>query len=508
MNRMSDLLRRKNEHLNVVLNQDVRTAQTTGLEAVRFEHAALPELDLDKIELKTHFLGHLALQVLELVLRRVDGVLAELQANFAKHLPRYMHPSWIGVLASLPRTPNGKLDRRALPEPAAHVPRTAAAHESVTCRALEKRLTALWKTVLGVAHLDPAADFFALGGNSLLAARLLRQIEAEFGVRSTLSALLAAPKLAQQVQLLTRQEGRHYDFCREARLNAAGSRAPLIAIHNTGVYYYNLAQLLGADQPLTALQPFDPALARDSYPETVEEIAAEYVRLILELQPAGPYQLLGWCVGGVLAVEIARQFQEARRRVSFLGLIDAWSPDYLLALPLLHRWLAQRSYRLQLVRADWRRVRLEQQSVAAFLAHRRVLQRLLGWFGKRPSEPPVVTFENRNQSIEHYDRWLDAYLDGAAARYVPQPIDVAQVLICSSRENRGWFLDPELGWGGMFTGEVTVAALDGDHFTVFRSTGLAQMAERIAAVLAGGTTAAAPNALTLASLAADAPHSL
>jgi hypothetical protein len=177
-----------------------------------------------------------------------------------------MHPASISVLASLPRTLNGKIDRRALPAPDAGLAGVQSVPaEPVNCGATQRRLAELWKAVLGIEHLDPMANFFALGGHSLLAARLLRQVEAEFGVRLALAALLAAPTLTQQAQLLQQHAGRHYDFRREARLHVSGSRTPLIAIHNTGVYYYNLAQLLGPEQPLTALQLFDPALTRNSY---------------------------------------------------------------------------------------------------------------------------------------------------------------------------------------------------------------------------------------------------
>ena len=411
----------------------------------------------------------------------------ELHAHCARYLPHYMQPAVITVLASLPCTPNGKLDRRALPAPD-HA-RSGQA-EDAAHRAIEKRLAALWQAVLGVAEVASHANFFELGGHSLLAARLLRRVEAEFGVRLALSTLLAAPTLIQQVQLLIQEQGRHYDFRREAYLHSGGSKTALIAIHNTGVYYYNLAQRLGPEQPLLALQLFDPALTRHSFPESAAEIAAEYVQLIRQLRPEGPYQLLGWCVGGVLAVEIARQLREQRQAVSFLCLIDAWSPAHMRRMSALRGWLAQRSYRLQLVRADWQRVRHEQQSWRDFLEHRVAIQRLLRLLGQSPVEPVVATLDNRNDSVEHYDRWLDAYLEDVTARYVPQPVDVANVLICSSRENRGWFLDPYLGWRGMFAGRVEVAPLEGDHFTVFRSSGLTMMADKIAASLeaAGGAT--------------------
>jgi thioesterase domain-containing protein len=421
-----------------------------------------------------------------------ERLLAELRASFAAHLPHYMHPTVIVGLASMPRTPNGKLDRKALPTPAASsgAGSQPAGEDSTLRRGTEKRLRAIWKSVLGLRDVESSDDFFALGGHSLLAARLLRQVEAVFGVRLTLATLLAVPTLAQQVQLLLQQDARHYDFRREARLHSSGSKAPLIAIHNTGVYYYNLAQLLGAEQPLTALQVFDPALARSSLPTSLEEIAAEYVQLIRQAQPCGPYQLLGWCVGGVLAVEIARQLRQQQQVVSFLCLIDAWAPDCNQRMSKLRAWLAQRSYRLQLVRADWQRVLLQRQSTRDFLRHRVLIKRMLKVLGHAPAEPVPASFENRHLSSEHYDRWLDSYLDEMAARYVPQRVEIGNVLICSSSENRGWFLDPQMGWSGLFIGTVEMAPLQGDHFTVFQSQGLAAMAEKITVALSTSAVAA------------------
>jgi amino acid adenylation domain-containing protein len=423
-----------------------------------------------------------------------EELLAELRAGFAKHLPHYMHPTTLMGLTSLPRTPNGKLDRKALPAPTS----TSSAGQPLTSDVVtarhdpERRLAAIWKSVLGIEHVAPDDNFFALGGHSLLAARLLRQVEAEFGIRLTLAALLAAPTVAQQAQLLSQHDGRRYDFRREARLHSTGAKPPLIAIHNTGVYYYNLAQLLGADQPLTALQLFDPALPRSSFPTSLEEVAAEYVQLIREVQVTGPYQLLGWCVGGVLAVEIARQLRQQQQAVSSLCLIDAWAPGCLQRMSKVHAWLAQRSYRLQLVRADWRRVQAQRQGMREFLSHRVAVKRLLKLLGRSPAEPVPASFDNRHLSSEHYDRWLDSYLDEMAARYVPRPVEVASVLICSSSENRGWFLDRYLGWSGLFgAAAMETVALEGDHFSVFQNQGLAAMAEKIAASLLAPTATAA-----------------
>ncbi|HKE95483.1 MAG TPA: amino acid adenylation domain-containing protein [Povalibacter sp.] len=420
-----------------------------------------------------------------------EKVRVRVRSSFAAALPEYMHPAVIVALDAMPLTPNGKIDRKALPSPWPDAARVrpdntdspAALPRDIT--PVQARLAAIWQSVLGVAHVAPSANFFALGGTSLLAARLLLRLESEFGVRLSLAALLGAPTLTQQAALLGQRDGRQYDFRRVARLHASGSRPPLIAIHNTGVHYYNLAQILGDDQPLTALQLFDPSTPRSVYPCTVEAIAAEYVDLIRQQQPTGPYQLLGWCVGGVLAFEIAHQLQQRRETVAFVGVIDSWAPDTWRRMSRLRAWLAHRSYRLQLIRSDWRRVMAGQQRLRDFLSHRVLVQRVMRLLGAGEPERRRVAFDERHQSTEHYDLWLDAYLDEVSARHTPRPCDRVPMLLWSSRDHRGWCLDPRMGWGPHVPAGIDVTALEGDHFTVFQGAGLARMAATLRAVLAG-----------------------
>ena len=414
-----------------------------------------------------------------------DELLAELRLILERFLPTYMHPAAIVGLAQLPRTPNGKTDRRALPPPsrAAAADQVPDIEEHASRKMVEARLAAIWRSVLGVPHVDTAENFFSLGGHSLLAARLLVRIESAFGVRLALAALFDAPTIAQQARLVMQLETRQYDFRQMVRLHAAGSKPPLIAIHNTGVFYYNLSRLLGPEQPLTALQVFDPVAVRAMLPRSLEEIAAEYVALIRRAQPTGPYQLIGWCVGGVLAFEVARQLGEQQQSVAFVGLIDAWAPGNLQRMSRLRGWLADHSYRLQLVLADWRKARAGQQGLGAFLRHRvlvKHLLRVLGWNADVPQE----RFEDRHLSNERYDRWLGGYLDETAARYAPRACKEKIALLCSSHEPRGWFLDPLLGWGPFVPAGINAAVLDGDHFTVFQGNGLEQMAKTITAALA------------------------
>jgi amino acid adenylation domain-containing protein len=407
-------------------------------------------------------------------------LIGALRTSLAQTLPAYMRPASIALLTVLPRTPNGKLDRRALPQPAQLQLHRLDAVQPLN--EVELRLQRIWMSVLGLTVVDKGADFFDLGGHSLLAARLLTRVEAEFGVRLSLLTLFNAPTVGEQARLLMQDSQREYDFRQVVRLQPGGSKSPLIAIHNTGVYYYNLSKRLGPDQPLTALQLFDPVIAREDLPTTLEEVAGEYVQLVRRFQATGPYKLIGWCVGGVLAFEVARQLVAAGSEVSLLAMIDAWAPGHKGRLSWVRSVLADYSYRGQLIGADWRRVTSGRQSLLAFIAQRAISKRLLGWLGHSAGDAPApITFATRSASAENYDQWLLGYLDQVARNYHPEAYVGRVLLLCSAREPKGMFLDPKMGWAALALGGVEVAVIDGDHFTMLQGEGLEQMALHIAA---------------------------
>lgn len=415
------------------------------------------------------------------VARRFDASLSEplaetLRARLAQSLPGYMRPASVMVLEALPRTPNGKIDRRSLPVPATALP---GKELNLPSNDTEARLAKIWTGLLQLENIDIGADFFDMGGNSLLAARLIIGIEAEFGKRLSLAALFQAPTIVSQAKLLGSQDAREYDFRQVVRLQPNGTKPPLIAIHNTGVYYYHLSKRLSSEQPLIALQLFDPSIPRDKLPETVEEIAAEYVQLIRQFQPSGPYALLGWCVGGVLAFEVARQLAQLNHEIKLLALIDSWAPGHLSRLPKWRARLSDYSYRWRLILTDWRRVTSYRQGVFEFLSKRTTVKKILRRLGHPVAENRSVAFEERNINVENYDQWLLGYLDNVALRYLPKPYPGKLTLLCSATEPRGLFLDPKMGWGS-YASAIDIDIIEGDHFTMFEGKGLQQMAEHIA----------------------------
>jgi surfactin family lipopeptide synthetase A len=247
---------------------------------------------------------------------------SDLQSHVMKQLPTYMVPSAFVLLETLPLTPNGKIDRRALPDPS---PTTIAREEPYVAPTLKvhHQLVRIWEELLGVRPIGIQDNFFELGGHSLLAARMVNRIEQVCGKKLPLATLFAGATIEYLANALVQGED-------------TGSRAPLIVVqrgeckrpffylHGDWVYgaYYclKLAHELGPDQPFYVLEPyrFDGL----QVPPTFEAMAAAHIESMRAVQPEGPYLLGGFCGGGVVAFEMARQLRAAGQAVDLLVLIE------------------------------------------------------------------------------------------------------------------------------------------------------------------------------------------
>lgn len=403
-----------------------------------------------------------------------------LQIRLRHILPIYMCPAIIIELEALPRTPNGKIDRAALPlrSPLQDVPASGSRLRQ-TGNPLEQRLAQLWCSVLGVPTVTVDANFFEIGGHSLLAVRLLTRIESEFGHRLSLTLLFENPTIAQQAVVLASENTRAYDFRQVLELQAGGSRPPLIALNNTGSYYA-LSKRLGPDQPFISLQLFDPSRPPASLPRTLEDIAAGYVQLIRQVQPTGPYRLLGWCVAGTLAFEVAQQLKAEGQQVSQLILFDTWIPQYLNRLPWLKRVLADYSFRWTHIAEDWRRLESSHHRMIEFFANRNIVKNLLRVFSRHsPVQVLGPQPANPASNLQQYDQWLLQHLEKAAGSYEPKRYAGAMTLFRNVRGPHGYFLDPEMGWGTFVEGEINLTVVAGDHFSVFQEPFVSQVARCI-----------------------------
>lgn len=237
-------------------------------------------------------------------------------------LPAYMVPSSVVVVEELPRTPQGKLDRQALAAPKGE--RTQASADYLAPRDAEERLLAdVWERLLGVSPVGVRDDFFALGGHSMLAVRMVAQVEERTGRRLPLAALFQQPTVEHLARLL-RQPERCPPEASLVPLHQGGAGRPLFLVHPAGgtVFCYQpLAGHLGGDRPVYGLQAVGLDGVRPAHANAAEMVA-HYREAIRSVQPHGPYLLGGWSLGGNLAFEIARQFDEAGEPVGLLALMD------------------------------------------------------------------------------------------------------------------------------------------------------------------------------------------
>ncbi|WP_016908089.1 non-ribosomal peptide synthetase [Streptomyces xiaopingdaonensis] len=247
------------------------------------------------------------------------------RAALARRLPEHMVPSAVVALDAFPLTPNGKLDRGALPAPV-FSGGTRRAPEGPR----EEALTALFAEVLEVEGVGPDDAFFDLGGTSLLAARLVSRVRERLGAELTIGSLFEAPTpagLAVRTADASAASGDALGVL--LPLRGSGSRTPLFAIHPAGGIswcYAGLASRLGPDQPVHGLQA--PGLLDSSpLPSSLDEQAAAYVEHLRSVQPHGPYRLLGWSVGGVLAHTVATLLQDEGEEVGLLALLDAFPAE-------------------------------------------------------------------------------------------------------------------------------------------------------------------------------------
>ena len=248
---------------------------------------------------------------------------AELRLHSAKQLPDYMTPSAFVSMAKLPVTPNGKVDRKALPAPTGNDFKTEA--EYVAPRdETERKLSQLWEEVLGVRPISVTANFFELGGRSILAARLFTKILRTFGKELPLSTLFRSPTVEQLAKEL-QPSAQAAEYRTMVPIQEKGSKPPFFCVHGgagSTLFLHELASELGADRPFYGIEP-EGMDGKPFQRRTVEEMAAHYLGEIRKVQPSGPYFIGGYCFGGLVAFEMARILKQRGETPAVVALFSA-----------------------------------------------------------------------------------------------------------------------------------------------------------------------------------------
>ncbi len=254
-----------------------------------------------------------------------EASLDELRAAIRQSLPDYMVPSVLAPLASLPLTPNGKLDRSSLPAPVEPAQKSSG-DSTRPYLGLQVQLLDICRDLLAVRDIGIRDNFFELGGNSLLALRLLHRAEIISGKAVLPAVFFSKPTMEFLAAELTRQVNEESPPI--LKVNESGSQTPFFYLHGDlfggGFYSSKLSRALGPDRPFYVLPPFD--VRHCSKAPSAEEMAAAHLQTLRSVCPRGPYIVGGFCLGGIVAYELAQRIVASSERVEMLLLIDA-SPE-------------------------------------------------------------------------------------------------------------------------------------------------------------------------------------
>jgi thioesterase domain-containing protein/acyl carrier protein len=458
------------------------------IEAALKEHPAIRDA---AVVLRDNAAGDKRLVAFIIYRDRLTAPVEDVRRALRARLPEYMIPSAFMPLEALPVTASGKVDRRSLPSGEVAAPqRSYAEAQSPT----EAQLVRIWETLLGVRPIGVTDNFFDLGGHSLLAARLVAAVEHELGKRLPLSALFEDPTVRHAAEVLL--SGADGVFAgRASVIHADGTRPPFFFLHGDyaagGVYCRRLADALGPAQPLVALHPH--GLDGGPIPSSIEDMAADQLQNIRAMRAHGPYQLGGYCNGGQIAFEIARQLRAQGERVTLLFLVEA-SLLYADASLRAAAVLARAAGRL---RGDGMRMQVRLVgTLRRFMyewprlpGHYR--RRIAWWFmqerperinairrrGRRLRDVFTASFHpaaaDPQGPLDVNKTHLQALLGYVAARY-DGPITVVRA--ADTRDPR-----PDLGWRAV-TDELTVYTVPGDHVTCVAQH-VADLGGRLAACL-------------------------
>jgi thioesterase domain-containing protein/acyl carrier protein len=409
----------------------------------------------------------------------------ELRLHLGEHLPAYMVPSFLVLLDEFPLTPNGKIDRAALPAPEV----ACASSEFVAPREpFEMKLAAVWERVLGVHPVSVRDNFFDLGGHSLLAVRLAALLEEETGQHVPLSSILRGPTV-EQLAILLRREAAPRTVSPLVPLQPSGTPPALFCVPGAGgnvLYLYNLARHLGPDHPFYGLQGV--GFEGEAPPQrSVEEMAAHYLRSVESVQPSGPYFLGGHSLGGWVAYEMAQQLARRGQRVGLVAIVDTPVPG---AVPNRDtsswseaRWMVELANRIgQLLSSDFviSLDTLEALSGPAQLEHFR-------------SALVKARLFPEDGGPEQIHNALEMFKAHAQVRYrIPErPLPVPIVLFRTHAEPVGRPLDGDISWGWSALAPTEVQFVPGEHLTALRMPHVQVLAERLSLCLDAARSAVA-----------------
>ncbi|BAY99624.1 AMP-binding enzyme domain protein [Tolypothrix tenuis PCC 7101] len=373
----------------------------------------------------------------------------ELREFVATKLAGFKVPNQILFVEDIPKGSTGKLQRIGL---AKKLQKELKTNFVAPRTELETALAQIWAEVLNLQQVGIYDNFFALGGDSLLAVTLFNKIEQKLGYSLPLSTLVPAPTIEQFAAVLSQAKSAVSSSSLVA-IHPQGSRPPLFLVHavwGNVLLYRDFARYLHPEQPVYALQA--KGLDGQQAPITdLRQMAANYIQEIRQMQPHGPYYLGGYSFGGIIGFEMAQQLQAQGEEIALVAIFDVSSPGYAKPIPNSHeanffhlRKLLNLNIQDQLTYV-WERLAWHFQIGKMSMFYKFYLRYL------KRSLPDLRLLEVASANNK------------AGKTYIPSIYPDQVTLFRASQQNVGLDVDPELGWGKLAAGGVELYDVPGSH---------------------------------------------
>jgi amino acid adenylation domain-containing protein len=373
-----------------------------------------------------------------------------------KELPEYMIPTAFVRMDKLPLTPNGKIDRKALPamaELATEVPGGFAAPRDL----LEQTLARICAKILKVKQVGLHDNFFELGGHSLAAVRLLIEIQELTGKTLPLATLFQTSTVEGLANTL-RKEGWTPSWSSLVPIQPLGSKSPLFLVHGAEgnvLLYRQLIRHLGPDQPVYGLQ--SQGLNGDGQIYAgVHEMAAQYVKEIIAVQPDGPYILGGYCMGGAIAFEMAQRLRASGKKVELVIMLDTYNNG---VIPLSK---ARLQAPLRLLQNVWyhcaNAFSLSAKDRGKFLREKRDIAIARTGIRLQAAYHALGRLSKQNKQHRYPHLILKKANDQASQKYVPGPYE-GRVALIQSKGSIAGLGSPSPNWEPYVAGGLEVHEL-------------------------------------------------
>jgi thioesterase domain-containing protein len=407
----------------------------------------------------------------------------ELQAFVRKQLPEYMVPAQFIKLEEFPHTPQGKIDRRALlsrQSPFEPGESNAQRRGYVAPRDnTETYLAVMWQEILGTTEFGVKDNFFDLGGHSLKAVILAARIEKAYQKRVAVRTVFEKPTIEEMAAYI-RQTITFSPPTPVVPIQPRGNSLPLFCVHAaTGLVdcWLPLARYLGIKQPLFAFQSCGFEGEQDPL-ERIEDMAALYIKDMRSIQPRGPYQLGGWCLGGTIAYEMAQQLIAAGEHVSLLALFDAtpyaksgFTP---VTEPIQEQELLEEAKKT--IQWNLRRMNMSAEQLLTL-----EFEALLDLFLSSSKEYGLIP---EDVAMQQCRRLVKVWAINSAARkryrYRPLPVPIALLRNASSHDTGNAY-----GWDQLAQGGLEIHKFSAGHADFLNETNAQLLADTLGHLFAG-----------------------